>query len=387
MIDNIKESLKKTDTLIIRKIPAAFLLFIIIPPLSFIFMLMIEDIERTYKIAAMSAITLLLVLTYFILFYYFIKKYNQAKTNIEDQIKFLDLIINDTNEMLILLDSFGRVVNFNPAIKELLDLDPEEIMGKPLRDVFSQAQIEDIPRLRQMLLDRFKEVFQGNEAEIISPVRLKDTGHYQTIHIKMKPKFKQGELDSIFVSARMIQSDYITNTWLINEKCFYVMSNDVMNVHIFCHRLTRNLDGKLDTNQVLFIQIALQEVLINAIEHGNLEISYKKKTELKQKNKNYTEYLLNACSDDMVRNRKVYIDYILEPDRVTYRVKDDGKGFEWNNFLSQASNELECNLLNTLHGIGLQIIINAFDETLFNEAGNEVTLVKYFNREAATRDA
>ncbi len=62
-------------------------------------------------------------------------------------------------------------------------------------------------------------------------------------------------------------------------------------------RLTRNLEGKIGHSESLLIQIALQEMLINATEHGNPEIGYETKTKLKRADLNYLEALLQRSGE------------------------------------------------------------------------------------------
>ena len=106
----------------------------------------------------------------------------------------------------------------------------------------------------------------------------------------------------------------------------------------------------------------------------------RKKTELKRSNENYYELLKKEANKDFISKRKVKIDYTLEKDRVIYKVKDDGKGFDWMKYLNETDESMDNQLLVDFHGLGLQMVKNSFDEVNFNDSGNEVTLVKYFNK-------
>jgi anti-sigma regulatory factor (Ser/Thr protein kinase) len=205
---------------------------------------------------------------------------------------------------------------------------------------------------------------------------MKESRDIQTIHLKLKPVLRNNELHRIFVTGRFLQSDYITNKWLTVEKASYVLDNDLSLVHLFSYRLIRNLDGKIPRNSILYLQIALQETIINAIEHGNLEIGYKTKTELKQRGGNYWEFLVQQCRSDSVLKRKVLIEYSLEKDHVKYKITDEGDGFDWQAFMSENTGEYSRNFLSTYHGVGLQMVKKSFDKIIFNDKGNEITLIK-----------
>lgn len=122
------------------------------------------------------------------------------------------------------------------------------------------------------------------------------------------------------------------------------------------------------------IKMSLVEVLMNAIEHGNLEIDYHDK-----------EHALRTHTlEDLVQERRhqapyaarqVTVTYALFPNYVTFTIRDDGPGFDWRAYM-QPLLDLEDDCLR-LHGRGLLITRTCMDRCLFNPQGNEVTLVKY----------
>ena len=69
-------------------------------------------------------------------------------------------------------------------------------------------------------------------------------------------------------------------------------------------------------------------MLINAIEHGNLEIDYEKKRKLLSTGINYIEYLDNLCNTSPYMDRKVEISYHFEKKSLSFFIKDEGKGFD-----------------------------------------------------------
>jgi hypothetical protein len=113
---------------------------------------------------------------------------------------------------------------------------------------------------------------------------LKET---RTINLKLTPIMENRALKYIFVSGRLLHSDYITNRWLEREEADYEIENEISMVHIFSHRLTRNLEGRLSNSGILLIQIALQEAIMNAIEHGSFGIDFEAKTRLRRQDENY----------------------------------------------------------------------------------------------------
>jgi anti-sigma regulatory factor (Ser/Thr protein kinase) len=77
----------------------------------------------------------------------------------------------------------------------------------------------------------------------------------------------------------------------------------------------------------MLMRIGLREMIINAIEHGNLEISYDEKTKALQNN-TYFELLSERRKDPKYYGRKVTIDSIISSTKAIFRITDDGNGFD-----------------------------------------------------------
>lgn len=314
---------------------------------------------------------------FFILLRIIITKRISAEFEIIDkELYFINLIKDHTSEFVIILNEYGQIINHNNAFTEALHLDHKSIIGKPLREIFSLSELDQNLHYRQLILDKLKTAFQGQESELISTVFIKKKKDIQTIYLKLNPIMQNGDLEHIFVTGRLFHTDFITNQWLTTEQSNYIVSNDLSLIHLFSYRLTRNLDGKLPRNEILYMQIALQEVLINAIEHGNLEIDFSKKTELKQMGGNYWELLTRECDNEHLSTRKVFVDYKLSSEGVLYTIQDEGGGFNWNQYMTEDPETRSSKLIQTFHGVGLQMIQKSFDSITFNEKGNQIILEK-----------
>ncbi|MGQ9503945.1 MAG: response regulator [Thermogutta sp.] len=123
----------------------------------------------------------------------------------------------------------------------------------------------------------------------------------------------------------------------------------------------------------LQLGIALKEALLNALFHGNLQIS---KAEIES----LSDHLLgdNELSlvdqrrnDPQYRDRKIYVLVQITKDEARFVVRDDGPGFDVGSVVKpkEDSPELETQR-------GLALMQTFMDEVRFNEKGNEVTLVK-----------
>ena len=120
--------------------------------------------------------------------------------------------------------------------------------------------------------------------------------------------------------------------------------------------------------------VAFMETLINAIEHGNLELpSSIKGTDFAQFAQ-FEELRETRMADPHFNTRKVNISFMYSPQRFSLTITDEGKGFDWKSF---AIHDGPPDMLNTQsHGRGFMLIHHIIDEVFFNEAGNSITLIR-----------
>jgi len=294
----------------------------------------------------------------------------------KNELALKDVIIEHSNEIIILLDNIGKILSINPALTTILNFEKEELIQQPFRAVLYEKSFEDSVRLRDLLLSRFKDVFKGYEAEIVLPCKVQHYAEIKSIAFKLVPIFKDEQLQYILAIGRIIQSDYLTSNYLKSEFAEFILDNNIRIVNMLSYRLTRNLETYIEKKEIIRIQLGLQEAIINAIEHGNLEIDFKTKSLLKKKNGNYWDHVIDRCNKEYLEKRKIKVQYYLSPDHVKYIITDEGKGFDWEHYITTLP---DGNLINNYHGVGLTMLQDIFNVS-FNEKGNEITIIKYFNK-------
>jgi CheY-like chemotaxis protein len=80
------------------------------------------------------------------------------------------------------------------------------------------------------------------------------------------------------------------------------------------------------------VVMGLSELLINAIEHGNLGITYAEKTALKQENR-WHEEIARRLRMPQYESRYATLNIERADTEVTYIVTDQGQGFDWKPYL------------------------------------------------------
>jgi anti-sigma regulatory factor (Ser/Thr protein kinase) len=122
----------------------------------------------------------------------------------------------------------------------------------------------------------------------------------------------------------------------------------------------------------LLLRGALQELLFNAIEHGNLEIVYREKQEALAEGR-YEQLLARRLAQARLRDRRVRIHVVHDKDAnsLVYGITDEGKGFKWQSLLARSQEVCESEGVN---GRGVFLARSFFPSLAYNERGNEVTL-------------
>lgn len=140
-------------------------------------------------------------------------------------------------------------------------------------------------------------------------------------------------------------------------------------VDILVENLTRS--GVCSMIESRLVAMALTEAIANAMYHGNLSISPQLKLELSTAQ--FQEEVRKMKSIKEYKERKIRIWSYLTPEAVKYVISDDGEGFDHREALSAATAPAD---VDSHAGRGLFLLRNIMDEVIYNEKGNEVTLIK-----------
>ena len=164
-------------------------------------------------------------------------------------------------------------------------------------------------------------------------------------------------------------------SFLLSESKKIVIPNNFDAANQVTIDLTKNLvkNGFSDEVQVESIRVALSEIIINGIEHGNLEVSYEEKNKRIDNFEAYSIFLEDLADNQNFKDRHVEIEYTFNREMVRFVIRDEGNGFDHANLPDPTD---PMNLMNS-HGRGILMTRIYMDEVTFNDKGNEVTLIKY----------
>jgi DNA-binding response OmpR family regulator len=123
----------------------------------------------------------------------------------------------------------------------------------------------------------------------------------------------------------------------------------------------------------------LLELLVNAIEHGNLGVNYAEKAKLLNEGR-WHEELEQRVHLPQYKDKMAEVYFERTADTYTVQVKDCGQGFNWKPFL-----QIDLARATASHGRGIaRARLMAFDTLEYNEAGNCVTVAVYIKTAGKT---
>lgn len=116
--------------------------------------------------------------------------------------------------------------------------------------------------------------------------------------------------------------------------------------------------------------VGISEILINAIEHGNLNISYQEKTKLHE-TASWLSEIDRRLSLPENRHKSVRVVFSRTPGHINIRITDEGTGFDWRQYQTLDTNRVFDN-----HGRGIIMAKSlAFENLIYHGIGNDVECI------------
>jgi anti-sigma regulatory factor (Ser/Thr protein kinase) len=117
------------------------------------------------------------------------------------------------------------------------------------------------------------------------------------------------------------------------------------------------------------VGMAVQEAMLNGMHHGNLELD----SRLRQgDDRAYRRLAVTRTKAAPYRGRRLHVEARFDRDAAVFTIRDEGRGFD----PALLPDPTLPPSLERASGRGLLLIRSFMDEVSFNEAGNEITLVK-----------
>jgi PAS domain S-box-containing protein len=283
------------------------------------------------------------------------------------------ILVEGTDDIIFSIDKDGNFLSVNNAVKNHLNIKPDSVIGKNFIDLLYSAPDSDENTIN--IAKEKLDVATNDLETVLFKVELKSRINSEPIEMNIRLEPLKTENSFEIIGKAYKNNEDLLLKYYESETQKYSIGNHLIIADEMSRRLTRNLPKYMDGKDGSIIRVAIREILLNSIEHGNLEISFDQKTEAIKDGK-YFSLLTTKQNEPHLKNRKVNIEFSIDEEKAVYTISDQGEGFNYEAFINKSPNETNLSMLT--HGRGITMAQNIFDKMTFNDKGNKVKLVKLF---------
>ena len=181
-------------------------------------------------------------------------------------------------------------------------------------------------------------------------------------------------------SIQIIEQNYqilfqqeFTQNLLEGASGSFTIDNDLLAVPLYsCIGATILAQrGFINPDSKMHLQLALAELIVNAIEHGNCGVSYEEKTKALEKGISADALIAEKCKDPAIKAKKVTFNWEIKQNMSVFIIQDEGKGFDVKAHLEKLKNQDKY----SLHGRGIKMAASLSHKLKYNAKGNQAALI------------
>jgi len=227
---------------------------------------------------------------------------------------------------------------------------------------FVECAHKKCPRLPILLMSS-----QGQEKEVIQALQ---KGASSYVPRDLLAEELASTLSDVLAYSKEEDSQHRLMSQMTELSCQFQLENDRTLVPPLVSHLQGHIGrmGVCDESDLVRVGIALDEALVNALQHGNLELDSK----LREQGDAYHELAVERINQSPYSERLLHIAFHLTKDALEIVIRDEGPGFE----VASLPDPRDPANVDRVSGRGILLMRTFMDEVIFNERGNQVTLRK-----------
>ncbi len=279
-------------------------------------------------------------------------------------------LVEGSHEIIFSADPDGTITSMNQSIRTL-GYSPEDVVGKNLQDLsprngdYSQSMTVDL------LNERLENLPLSGREEFVST--------FQTLagdSLDMRLTLELVNLGTpVIIGRAAVAAEDLLSKFCESETQTYVVDNSIALIDLISRRCTAASARFLSPDDLDGIRLGFREMLMNAIEHGNLGISFEEKTKATEAGA-LVDLIRQRQKDPRFNQRKVRVNYRFDSSGVEFVISDQGDGFDFNAMLNRNVKALDER--NRKHGRGIVLTRAMFDAVDYTQNGTRVRLTKSF---------
>lgn len=152
----------------------------------------------------------------------------------------------------------------------------------------------------------------------------------------------------------------------------FIIDNDPLSAQVFAGLAATNLQqrGFISQDQRTQLQIALSELILNGIEHGNCGIGMGEKESYLLSGGSIIELIQEKCADPEIAAKRVRFEWDSDGDSTVFTIRDQGEGFD----VAALQRKLKSGGPETVNGRGVLMARKIARRLSYNKKGNVVRL-------------
>jgi len=259
-------------------------------------------------------------------------------------------------------------VNGEEGLAEYKSFDPDIIISDIQMPVMDGLEMLNILRR-----DKSDTIFIittafGSEDYAIEALRLGANNY-------LKKPIKRKSLMGLINKYKLIIDSHtlakVAQGELVKKDMTLEFRTDINHIPAIIGQLVSELGVKLDDSEVTNIELGLDELITNSVEHGNLGITFDEKVEASNNN-TILELYAEKMKNKKLAKRKIKVKYKLRPKYIEWLITDEGKGFDWKLIPDPTKGAQLMELI----GRGIFITNFLFNEMEYLGKGNKVRVRK-----------
>ena len=181
-------------------------------------------------------------------------------------------------------------------------------------------------------------------------------------------------LSIVYANRQLIYQNELADS-ILNKfsGAFSISNSDYAVASVYAGLLSINMvrSGRITDEERFKLQMALSELVLNAIEHGNCGISREERDEGLAAGSSLIQMISDRNQDPEVIQKKVLLEWDLTEEESRFIISDEGEGFD----VDQFKKSLQKATSDSLSGRGILLSRIVADRIFFNKKGNQVSMI------------
>jgi anti-sigma regulatory factor (Ser/Thr protein kinase)/PAS domain-containing protein len=282
-------------------------------------------------------------------------------------------IVEGTMDLLFTMSSEYTIESMNHAARRYFGIKPDALIGKNFLELLYTTG-KDKVIITQLVEENLRSLDSpGKQVRFRARIRSSRMQEPMELFFHLEAVDSGDRIEIIGKASRSFEE--ALTAYILRESQVYKIDNYILLADELSQRLVRVLPRRLPDYKIEAIRTGLREILVNAIEHGNLNITFEEKSQYLSRG-DYLQLIGNRQKDPIYGSRKVTVHYELTDEQVAYEVTDEGEGFNYKELKLKAHANQS---LGREHGRGIMLAENIFDEVEYLGKGNAVRLLVRFS--------